>query len=146
LLYDEAFLGFSSIDLVNTGSCFGAQKGFGLISEFLEHYDYISFYKPDGAIDFNDNGVQQTSVLDKYDLKHDNTLQVINKMVIYPTDVFAPLDFYCVPSALTKNTLSVHNYDASGFAEKYMKTRKTELNIYQTFWKKHCSHLEKQHE
>jgi len=143
LLYDEAFCGFSSEAYVATGLGFGAVKGFDLLKKLIIHYDGVSFYKNDGSIYLDDNGVQQTTVLDKLGLRHTNcSWQFIEGMRIYPTDVFSPMDYICNPIAYTHNTLTVHHYDASGFGKRDMSERNTMLQSSRDFWNKYCQSWE----
>jgi hypothetical protein len=138
LLYDMAFCGFSSYRYVATGLGFGAVKGFPLIKKFMDHYDGVSFYNSDGSLNLDDNGVQQTTVLDKLGLNHDNTSwQLIDGMRIYPTDVLSPMDYQCNPTAYTKNTLTVHHFDASWFDNDAMRIRNNTLQRNREFWSKY---------
>jgi hypothetical protein len=138
LLYDEAFCGFSSTTYVNTGLGFGAVKGFPFIKKMLELYDNISFYNDDGSLNLNDCGVHQTPAFDMLGLKHDNqSWQLIEGMRVYPTDVFSPMDYLCNPLAYTKNSLTVHHFDASGYNAGDMIERNEILRRNREFWGKY---------
>lgn len=140
LLYDDAFCGFSSHLRVNTGLGFGAVPGFPLLKKFMDHYDRVSFYNPDGSLNLDDCGVQQTAVLDKLGLDHGNdSWQLVEGMRIYPTDVLSPMDYMCNPSAYTKNTLAVRHFEASRYDADALNIRQRIVRKNAAFWREHAA-------
>jgi len=137
LLFDEAYIGFSSAELVSNGLGFGAVKGFGILKEMLSLYDHLSFYSQDGTLDLTAHMFVQMKVFERHGLISNNSLQIIEGMRIYPTDVFAPLDDLCNPIAFSKNTLTIHHYIRS-WDKDGIDTRNDTLLRNRDFWNKYC--------
>jgi len=118
LLYDEAFFGFCGFDSISNGWGFGAIKSFNVLEEMRALFD----------ADMTEHKSAQMNVFEKHGLVRNNSLQMIDGMRIYPTDVFAPINYVCSPVAFTENTLTVHHYDSS-WDEDHIETRKAFLPI-----------------
>ena len=110
LLCDEAFCGFEDRDSTNNGSGFGAVAGFPIIKEQLKIYDMLSFVNKDGSFNFTPGPYYQTRKLIEFGLKRNNSLQKINGMKIYPSDVLSPMSFSTRQTNITSNTYSIHHY------------------------------------
>ena len=138
LLYDEAFCGFSSVNYVATGLGFGSVKGLPIIMRLRDYYDNVAFYNHDGSLNLDDNGIQQTTVLDQLGLLYENNAtQLIDGLRIYPTDVLSPIDYMGNPTAFTKNTYSIHHFEASWLPENQMDSRKIDLLVNSEFYEKY---------
>jgi hypothetical protein len=125
LLCDEAFCGFESRLNVSNGLGFGAIAGFPLIMELLEIYDKVSFLNKDGSLNLTPSPKYHTELLVSKGLELNNTLQELNGMAIYPTDVLSPLSFSSGKLDITDNTYAIHHYAGTWLdniqREKYEK-------------------------
>lgn len=135
LLYNEAYSGtYYSYQGAAFGLGVGAIKGFPLLKEMMEIYEDLSFINSDGTLNMNDCLFYQTKILKKYGYEpSENVLQVINGMTIYPTDVLAPMDVDGVVLSKTKNTISMHHFDASWFEEKTASEFKRKIKACREF-------------
>lgn len=113
LLNLKGFAGFDQGGHCNFGEGFGAIPHHPLIKEFLDYYDHLSFILDNGNFNQTPCPVYQTNVLLTKGLILDNTLQEIDGITIFPPEYFDPKDFYSGEIHLTKNTHSIHHYDAS---------------------------------
>jgi len=113
LLCDDAFCGFADNLVVNNGSGFGAVAGFPLILEQMKKYDQVLFLNEDGSFNLQPGPVYETELLRSKGLQLNNTLQKIQGMTVYPSDVLSP--FSCLTGILAKtdNTYSIHHYTAT---------------------------------
>ncbi|MBO6179972.1 MAG: hypothetical protein J6O04_12430 [Selenomonadaceae bacterium] len=107
LLKQEAYMGFDSSYMVNTGHGFGAVKGNGLIKECKEIYEAVKendniewrkFYSP----------ILTSNVLCRHGLNKNNRLQTIKNVTIFPNDYFDP-----ILQLPRKSTYSVHHYGST---------------------------------
>lgn len=113
LLSLKGFMGFCQGDHCALGLGFGAMPHHPLIKEFLDYYENLSFILDNGNFNQTPSPVYQTNVLLTKGLILDNTLQEIDGITIFPVEYFDPKDFYSGEISLTKNTYSIHHYDAS---------------------------------
>ena len=129
LLYNDAFCGFERIDSVNNGSGFGAIPGFHLLREQLLEYNQMSFINCDDELNLTVGPYYQTRFFRKWGLVLNNTLQEIQGMKIYPTDVLSPTKSTTREICLTENTFSIHHYaltwrDAESFGRTNVRCQK----------------------
>lgn len=113
LLDYEGFMGFQNKETVATGLGFGAVINHQVIRYLLEDYQDIPFMKEDGTMDMTPCPDRNTSCLERLGLKVDGTRQEILGMQIFPADYFSPMDWKTGRINTTKNTFSIHRYDAS---------------------------------
>lgn len=129
LLQYEAFAGLESAGIVAFGLGFGAEKGNHLIKEMLEVYDKILFYHEDGTLNLTPSPIFQTNILKKHGLKDVNENQVVEKMHIFATEYFCPIEFSTNILQKTKNTYSIHHFTASWYTPKQAKLRQLKLKM-----------------
>jgi hypothetical protein len=123
---------------LNTGAGFGAVAGLPIIKELRDYYEGLSFRNNDGSLNLKTCCFHQTQVFNKYGLSSPpDSWQIIQGMRIYPSDVFSPMDNLLNPIAYTKNTLSVHHYDASWFDKEAMDERSIVLRKHWALWNHH---------
>jgi hypothetical protein len=137
LLYDEAFFGFSSYKTIANGLGFGAVENSKFIKRMLLLYNDVSFYKKDGTLDFSAHIAIQDAALNDCYFARNNSLQLKCNIRIYPTDVFAPMNYYCNPVAYTKNTLTAHHYNVSWHGAEEMDKRRIRMRRDREFWNKY---------
>ena len=118
--YPAGYMGFESRNKVASGLGFAAQKGDLIIKEMLEYYH---------ELEFNDNKLSDlacpvinTKILKRHGLKGNNTKQKIGNLVILPTEYLCPINIFSGEKLFTKNTISVHEYNASWMG-KYERNR-----------------------
>ncbi len=110
---NEAYMGFESERWINGGIGFGAEAGNELIKELRDMYENINFYNEDGSLNIKPSPYYITEFLEKKGLKCNNKMQLIDTMRIYPTEYFAAKDYISGKVTKTKNTISIHQYNAS---------------------------------
>lgn len=110
---EKAYMGFEGGNWVNGGIGFGAEKGILLIKDLRDMYNELSFIKKDGTLNLLPSPHYITEFLQKKGLVRNNSKQEIEMMTIYPTEYFAPKDYYTGKTELTENTISIHQYNAS---------------------------------
>ena len=119
LLGLEGFIGFESKNLVATGLGFGAKPGNQCIKKFMDDYENRKFIKNDGSYDLTTCPVLQTNVLKELGLKLNNKFQVVDDLVILPTECLAP-DNNMIPH-ITENTFSIHHFAGSWTSDSQQK-------------------------
>ena len=108
----EAVSGFESEKCIPTG-LMACEKNQQLFFELLHEYDNIHFLKKDGSLDLTTNVTRITKTCLKYGLKLNNSFQIINGFALFPNDYFCPKDYASKKINLTKNTYTIHHFDAS---------------------------------
>ena len=112
LLEYEAFTAFESKFQIGMG-ILGCVKGQPMFAELLKHYENSHFKQPDGTYDTSVIGRRFKELCLKHGFVPDNTLQTVNGLTILPKDYFYPSDPITKEFKITKNTYTVHYYDAS---------------------------------
>ena len=115
LLCDAAFYGFAYRGIVANGLGFGAVAGFPLILEQMKIYDKISFLNEDDSLNLKLGPYYQTELMNSKGLVTNNTLQKINGMTVYPSDVLSPLSAMTGILTITDNTYAIHHYAGTWF-------------------------------
>lgn len=106
-----AFMGMETAkDGVNPGLGLGAEKNTNLIREILEYYKNLHFVDNDGVPFPGTIVARTTEVLDKHGLIHDDRVQNIEDVTIYPSEYFNPFDDLTGVLAKTDRTRSIHWY------------------------------------
>lgn len=113
LISNQAYMGFEGKIWINGGIGFGAKSKNHIIKGLRDMYNDISFYKEDGTMNLIPSPYYITEYLVSRGLKRDNSMQMIDNMRIYPTEYFASKDYDTGVIHLTKNTISIHQYNAS---------------------------------
>ncbi|MBQ3532848.1 MAG: glycosyl transferase [Oscillospiraceae bacterium] len=125
LLEDSAFAGMESVDgkqlSIATGLGFGAEPGNEIIKEWRDIYENLSFLGADGTQDLLTTPARTTACLEKRGFRQQNVIQLIDGMVIYPTEYFSPKQYDTHNIHITPNTYSIHHYSESWKSEKERK-------------------------
>ena len=98
---------------VNTGLGFAAAPGDDVIKALMDDYEGIHFLGENGEMDLTPCPERNTRVLKKLGLKTDGTMQRLGNLVVYPFDYFCGMDIANSHRHVTKNTCTIHHYDAS---------------------------------
>lgn len=121
-LTHKAFSGFESSSSIPTG-IMACEKGFPLFLEFLKYYDTASFIKDDGTLNTTTNVTIITNIALEHGLIPRNQYQVVSDFVLYPSDVFCPIEYQSGSLRKTKNTIAIHWFSGSWHAEEDRKKR-----------------------
>lgn len=111
-LHHRAFAGFERVGYVQTG-LLACEPGFPLFREFLRHYDTASFYRPDGSQDTTTNVEVLTRLCRERGMEEKDCLQTVEDFVIYPREVFCPVDFETEILHKTRKTVAIHWFSGS---------------------------------
>lgn len=101
---------------INSGLGFGAVKGHSYIFTLLHEYEDIEFMKDDGTYNLTPCPIRETDVLIREGYKPDGQSQMFNNIMIFSSDYFSPISMTGQRN-FTKNTHSIHHYNASWFTE-----------------------------
>ena len=125
LLPLEGFAGFEASDqkdkCIALGLGFGAAKGNPIIRAMRDDYDDKHFIKPDGTPNLVAAPSYSTAVLKKLGLVDNGQEQEIDGFKFFPEEYFCPKSCVTDETNITRNTYSIHHYNASWFTEKEKK-------------------------
>ena len=118
LLRNHAFCGtYYSVPAVAFGLGFGGEKSFLLFKEMYERYCEKDVHYTGNSYK-NTCLYFQTDVLNRYGYKqYSNMQQIINGLVVFPTDVLSPMDLDGNILSKTDNSVAIHHFDASWYSE-----------------------------
>lgn len=112
LLNDEMFCGFTcDYSIVLNG--FGAVKGHSLIKELRDYYEGKSFYNADGNMNLESCQFYQNPIFVRNGFSLENSFQKKGNVVIYPSEVLAPIGLSGVCKNFTQKTVFVHRNNMS---------------------------------
>lgn len=113
LLENKAYMGFENDQNVASGLGFGAEAGLPFLKEHIDVYKDWQFINPDGS--YNQIGCPKvaTDLFRIKGIRLDGTEQTVCDVHIYPAEYFNPYDSITGKLTKTKNTYSIHWYDAS---------------------------------
>ena len=114
LLDVSAFFGFETELYVNTGEGFGAEAGNVVVKKMLEEYSAFL----DGKHGMKGCPLLNTKALVKLGLKQNGKMQILEDVIIYPTDYFNPYEDSTGILKKTENTYSIHWYGKSWLSPK----------------------------
>lgn len=117
LLYQPAFVGFSTDEAVNLGEGFGSVKGLPEIRALRDYYDSVRFVNEDGSLNLAPSPYHQTKVLKAWGLKLNGEYQRVGNLTVYPEKVLSGKNLTSrrvLPAPYTK---AIHHYDASWVEE-----------------------------
>ena len=118
LLLNKAFFGFENLNNINLGHGFGGEKGLPVFKEIMDQYLDIKFINNDGTYNMLPSPQINTKVFLNHGLKLNNQEQLLDEYIkIYPIDYFCPKSFRTGELHKTKNTYSIHHFDASWFSK-----------------------------
>jgi hypothetical protein len=117
ILNEGAFIGLESTEegsyLPALGLGFACAPGSELVNELMRSYENDNFITPDGKQDLSTIVIRTANILKKHGFVEKNEIQKIQELTVYPVDYFCPKDFATGKLIITKNTHSIHWYDAS---------------------------------
>lgn len=126
LQYDS-FFGFEDSEHIATGLGFGSIKNNPVLEVMINDYLHLHFLKPDGTYNIVTCPKTNTESLEKIGLVRNNTFQIINNNAFFPSDFFNPINFRTMEKRVTKNTVSIHWFNASWHTKAQKDERKNKL-------------------
>jgi len=133
LMDAPAFMGIEDGKVVALGLGFGAEKHHPLIGELLDDYKWRHFKKPDRTVDITPITSSLNLIFMKHGFVAKDEKQIVNGVVVYPSEYFCPKSFQTGRLTLTENTYSIHHYDGSWLSEKDKKRNLIRYSCYQKF-------------
>ena len=132
LLSADFYCGFEDKNHVNLGLGYGAVPKHPYLAELIRVYDGLAFINENGSLNETPCTAYQTKVIKKFGIKAENSYQEKEGMIVYPTEIFAPISPWGV-GMKTENTYSVHHYTAS-----WQKKENRELigKMYKKYYKR----------
>ena len=118
LLKDRAFMGMGSVDRMNLGIGFGAEKHCEIIKDFRDYYENFHFVNSDGSLNRKPCCHYQHPVLKKYGFSIENEYQKIDDIVLYPAEVLSPKGTSGMGDFFSDNTLAIHHGEGSWYTDK----------------------------
>lgn len=127
LLNNKAFFAIQQNGAyINTGLCFGAEKGCDIIKELMNDYENIDFKSVDK--EKIACPLINTKVFEKHGYCRENKLQIIDDYIkIYPSEFFDPICPDTTNNLISNNTISIHHYTASWLSRKKQIKRKISI-------------------
>lgn len=126
LLLKDAFSGFESKKRIPTGIMACVQKH-PLFVEFLNEYDNTHFIHNDGTLNMTTNVERITKTCLTYGINLNNSEQTIKGFTLYPKDYFCPKDAITQKIIVTKNTYTIHHFNASWVSAEDVYAKKMRL-------------------
>lgn len=119
LLEYSAYFGFEDGRHIATGLGFGAEKGHPILKEIMDDYENIPFILENGEYDRLSCPKRNTSVFIRHGLIQNNQTQRLDDNTqILSAEWLCPKSFESGLTTITKNTYSIHHFDASWFSEE----------------------------
>ncbi len=120
LLKNGAYMGLQNNTEVATGLGFAAEKGHPFIGENMRYYENLTDFET-----LRSCPLITTELLASHGFKeNDGTVQHIAQINIYPPEYLSPKDERTGLTQKTKNTFSVHHFDASWFEKSWKEGQK----------------------
>ena len=128
-LVNKCFTGFERENSVATGLILGAEKGNEDIKNLFEMYSDERFIV-DGKLNTKTVCQRAVDYFASKGLTFDNKTQQIGDTKIYASEYFNPTNLNTQRVTITKNTHSIHHYNASWYSskQKFKRGVKTFLN------------------
>lgn len=114
LLGYRAFFGFEGKQYINTGLGFGAVQNTPILKELMKDYEDNPFSMGDGTFDLTPCPARNTEVFMRFGLVCDGSKQMLEqRILILPEEYLCPIDNATRVLRKTRNTISIHHFDAS---------------------------------
>lgn len=121
-LNNKAFCGFEKSDTIASGLILGSIRNNPLIYKMVKIYQEKDFKQ---SIERKENVCSIfTKMLQEEGIKLDNSFQELKDITVYPTDYFCPINVVTNKLTKTKNTVSIHWYNASWYDKKQKRLHK----------------------
>ena len=125
LLKEKGFAGFEDDEHIALGLGFGAEAENPMITKQMAVYDGLRFRNEDGSYNRTPSPQYSTELMKQLGLHPNNgSVQYIDGFACYPPEYFCPKSFQTGMMKLTKNTFSIHQFDASWYSEEEQAQKK----------------------
>ena len=125
LLKEKGFAGFEDDEHIALGLGFGAEAENPMIAKQMAVYDGLRFRNEDGSYNRTPSPQYSTELMKQLGLHPNNgSIQYIDGFACYPPEYFCPKSFQTGMMKLTKNTFSIHQFDASWYSEEEQAQKK----------------------
>ena len=125
LLKEKGFAGFEDDEHIALGLGFGAEAENPMIAKQMAVYDGLRFRNEDGSYNRTPSPQYSTELMKQLGLHPNNgSVQYIDGFACYPPEYFCPKSFQTGMMKLTKNTFSIHQFDASWYSEEEQAQKK----------------------
>ena len=117
---------------VAPGLALAGYPNFPLYEEILKFYQKEHFKLKDGN---NTHTIVMyfTELLQKYNYRPSNEIDIIQGLYIYPKKYFCPMDYYTGDLSIEDETRSIHHYTESWKNAKQKSWHKMEIKLYKIF-------------
>lgn len=120
LVESGPYMGFENTGRVATGLGFAAESGNPMIRENMEYYETLTDFSKLKSCPYI-----TTEVLQRHGLTDDVFhIQTVEGIRIYPEEYLCPKNERTGLTRVTKNTYSIHQFDASWFEESWKRGQK----------------------
>lgn len=109
----DNFVGFENQSTCNSGLIRGANIGNRICKLMLESYQQSHFLLEGCEYNTTTVCVRETNILKELGMVADGSMQQVDDTKIFPIEYFSPKDVCTRELKITKNTISIHHYDAS---------------------------------
>ena len=124
LLDKSGFVGFEDDEHINLGHGFGAEPKNHVIGNHLRIYDELKFINEDGSLNRTPSPVYTTQFMNEFGfLRNTDKPQEIENFWCFPPEYFCPKSFKTGMMKITKDTYSIHQFDASWYSEEEQKMK-----------------------
>ena len=127
LLAKKAIFGFESSDRIST-AFMAAEPQVDLLIEMKRQYEKTSFIKSNGSLDQTTNVVRLSSLMSAHGFNLDGTMHEHGLLLLCPTTLFNPKDWYSGRFNITQDTYAIHHFDGS-WATGFTKVKNAALHI-----------------
>ncbi len=119
LVKNGAYMGFEDDQAIATGLGFAGEKGHEFIGENMRYYENLTDFSA-----LRSCPIITTELLVAYGLKDNNgNIQKVAGMNIYPPEYLCPKNERTGLTEKTKNTYSIHHFDASWFEKSWKENQ-----------------------
>ncbi len=113
LRYNDAFMGFESLDRIECGSGMGAKPGHPILQEICESYEKRPYLKADGSWDNSTCPVRYTQVIEKHGLKKNGGFQFVEDITVYPFESLTVKSFETGIAYRSGLSYAIHHHNGS---------------------------------
>lgn len=119
LLDCKMFLGTESKYSICT-AVIGAEKGNAFFGDMLMYYENNHFINDDKEKLKPNTQIFYDEFKNKFNYTYSNEKQEFNGIILYPEDFFSPINSYTLKKKITKNTYTIHWFNASWKSKRTM--------------------------
>ena len=127
LIEEYGYMGFDDNGTIATGLGFACEEANELVGNLLADYDGISFILPDGSYDLTPCPDRNTETLKKLGMDLNNKNQIFMGIHMLPEDYLCPVKYHTGKKIITKNTYSIHHFNASWHSAFENKLKKKHI-------------------